>query len=1088
MNTPAQDDLTIIGIGSSAGGLEAIRELVANLPTDLQVSYVVVQHMSPHHKSLMKELVARETKLAVENVTDGVTPAANVIYITPPKTDVVFRDGKLHLVDPSKEPAIAKPSVDRFLISLAESHGARTMAIILSGTGSDGAYGVQAIREAGGITIAQDTESAKYDGMPQSAITTGCIDLILRPLDIGPHLHNILTSSHDFSNFQQGEFVESPITDLLQILLARTRVDFRDYKKATIGRRIERRMVALGIESQEEYTQFCRTNPHAVDDLFKDLLISVTRFFRDKEEFAQLQALLPKLIADRGDGPLRVWIAGCATGEEAYSIAILLAELLGTPTNALKSKVQIFATDIDKNALQVARRGSYNASALNDIPDDIAEKYFIHQGDSIRVVDSIRNVILFSDHNVCQDPPFQKIDLLCCRNLLIYFENNLQKKVMSRFHYSMPPHGLLFLGTAESVAGSENLFVADKSAPHIYHKRGLSVSKDPTYTLPQVPSISRRSTPRTKATENAPSTDRQLFEALVQSLGENSILVTEDYSIARVYGAISPYIEMNSATNLKMHIDLLRSPLREEARSLVTIALKNKSHRAGVRHLVANASGDEVRLDVYPIVASQINERAALVVFTPFKSEPVTTTLDTLGIKDNVAVSERIISLENEVATTRDALQQTIEELETSNEELQSLNEELQSTNEELQATNEELETSNEELQSTNEELITVNEELQVTASELSGRTGELTSVLQSTPLAILVTDYALQVRQATPAAKKMFNIEQPIGSPHISQIPLPTEYPALAPMCGEALKLGQTVSTEFSSNGTQVIITCSPYFEPQGQILGVTIVVSEFPGLARELEHILNSSGVLLMNRDRDGKILRISEQAAKIIGETRASALGKSLYDLIPENQANRIREDDRNILNNTAKTPTTKGELGPLDGSSSHHLQFHRFRYNLPVTNEPTIYTFATDLTETEMAHKRADALLDQIMTIPKIAGLSYWTLDPKTKEIYWSEGVFKIHRVNIEDGAPPYEEAINMYHPDDIDRVKAIVARGSESGEFKFRARLLVRSGEIVHIESHGIVRQDHWGETDKIVGIFRELSPHEISQPAADWAE
>jgi two-component system CheB/CheR fusion protein len=825
-----QDNITIIGIGSSAGGLEAIRELVATLPTNLNVAYVVVQHMSPHHKSLMTELVARQTSLDVQDVTDGIRPKSNVVYVTPPKTDVVYEDGKLRLVAPSHELASPKPSVDRFLSSLADRHGERSVAIILSGTGTDGAYGVQAIREAGGITIAQDTESAKYDGMPMAAMQTGCVDLVLRPFEIGTHLQKILSSPRDFDAFRQGASEKSPVADLLQILLARTRVDFRDYKQTTINRRIERRMVALGIESHEEYTQFCRENPNAVDALFKDLLISVTRFFRDKSEFEQLRELLPGLLEKRKSAPLRVWVAGCATGEEAYSIAILLAEALGGPKKQLKDHVQIFATDIDKDALEVARKGVYGLASLNDIPKRLSDQYFIQQNDGIRVIDTLRSAILFSDHNVCQDPPFQKVDLLCCRNLLIYFGNPLQHKVMSRFHYATTEDSLMFLGTAESVAGSDEMFIQDSNSAHIYRRRSIRRPGGAAFNKARSAPTSRRSLPMPTPHVPGHSTDRQMFEALVASLGRNSVLVTDDYAIVRVHGNVSSFIEVNESSNLKMHIDLLRRPFREEARSLVTLALKNAEHRSGVRHLLAEGDDAEIRLDVYPIIARDINERAALVVFNEVQIDRTKET-DRGRQEDGTEDSDRIRSLEDEVATTREALQQTIEELETSNEELQSLNEELQSTNEELQATNEELETSNEELQSTNEELITVNEELQVTAAELSGRTGELTSVLQTAPLAIMVLDTALQISQATNAAAEMFNLSKPVSNPHVSQCELPFNFPNLAPICNETLKLGDVISREFTSGMSRYKLTCSPFFDIRGQIKGITMVISEFVG-----------------------------------------------------------------------------------------------------------------------------------------------------------------------------------------------------------------------------------------------------------------
>ncbi|XDA99621.1 chemotaxis protein CheB [Sulfitobacter sp. LCG007] len=952
------DDLTIIGIGSSAGGLEAIRELVATLPADLKVTYVIVQHMSPHHKSLMTELVSRQTELKVQDATDGVVPQPNVIYITPPKTDIIYDSGKLRLIEPSPEVASPRPSVDRFLLSLADKHGEKSMAIILSGTGTDGAYGVQAIREAGGITIAQDAGSAKYDGMPTAAVQTGCVDLILRPHDIGKHLQKILTAPRDFEDLKKASHDKNPLSDLLQILLARTRVDFHDYKQSTVKRRIDRRMMALGIESREEYTQFCRDNPQAVDALFKDLLISVTRFFRDKGEFDRLAAMIPALLEKHSDRPLRVWIAGCATGEEAYSVAILLSEALGGPKVQLKDYVQIFATDIDKDALAVARRGVYGIAALNNIPKAFAEQYFIRQNDGIRVIDSLRSAILFSDHNVCQDPPFQKIDLLCCRNLLIYFNNGLQYRVMSRFHYALNPSSLLFLGTAESIAGSDELFIQDKNSQHIYRKRSIQRQENVPFSRAREGSNKRLSKPNAQPAAGQ-STERQMFEALLLGLGKNSILVTDEYSIVRVQGNVSPFIEMNAQSNLKMHIDLLRRPYREEARSLVALALKSGEHRSGIRHEMNADNRTDLRLDVYPIIARDINERAALVVFNELPAERQRSKRGSADEDRHSPENDRIRVLEDEVATTREVLQQTIEELETSNEELQSLNEELQSTNEELQATNEELETSNEELQSTNEELITVNEELQVTAAELSGRTGELMSVLETAPLAIMVLDPALQIVQATNAAAELFGLARPIANPHVSQCSLPENFPSLAPICSETLKLGEAVDKEFKSRGAQVKLTCSPFFDMRGQMKGVTLVVSEFPGMALEMDMLLDHAQIHMISRSPDSKIVRISECAAAALGTTRKEAEGDSYRDLVNEAAARDAWDEDHKLIDGTDgirhSTRTVESRFG------DRRSWMREFRFLMPETEarSTSVYTIAFDVTDLIEGAERREA---------------------------------------------------------------------------------------------------------------------------------
>ena len=1074
--TENEGDLTIIGIGSSAGGLEAVRELVVTLPSDLPVSYVVVQHMSPHHKSLMTELVARQADFTVEDVKDGTVPEQNVIYITPPNTDVIYADGCLKLCDPSPDPASPKPSVNRFLLSLAENHGEKSMAVILSGTGSDGAYGVQAIREAGGITIAQDTNSAKYDGMPYAAVQTGCVDLVLRPLEIGTHLAKILSSLRDFESFRTSAIQDTPISDLLQILLARTRVDFREYKQTTIGQCIERRMLALGIHSLEEYTTFCRNSPEAVDALFKDLLISVTRFFRDRTEFDELQKLLPQMVEDRGEGPIRVWIAGCATGEEVYSIAMLLSEALGGANVDLKSHVQIFATDIDKNALQVARGAVYGVGALDDIPPDLAEKYVIRQRNGIRMIDSLRNAILFSDHNVCQDPPFQNLDLICCRNLLIYFGNALQQKVMSRFHYALKSHGLLFLGTAESVAGSDELFVQDRKSGHIFHKRIL---RSTTYSHGSIPNPTY--TPRQIRVPEKPertlSTDRQFFEALAHSLGENSVLVTDDYSIVRVYGNISNFIEVSEASSLKMHLDLLKSPLREEARSLMTIALKNKAHRSGVRHLLAATDEKEVRLDVYPIVAKEINERAALIVFTPVKVEKKALSEKDLKKLDEGVAAERIRNLETEVASTREALQQTIEELETSNEELQSLNEELQSTNEELQASNEELETSNEELQSTNEELITVNEELQVTASELSERTGELTSVLESAPLAIVVVDSAFQIIQATRPAVAMFGIKLPIASPHISQCELPDGFPSLAPLCSEALQMGSTVFREFNSDGDRVKLSCSPYFEENGQIQGATIVVTEFPHLTEEMEMVLRAGNIFYMRRNLKGEIFRISASYAEVLGVTPDEAVGRNIQEFLPADVAKEMMKNDARYIKGDTSATSQNISFTAANTNAPVWLSITRYGATLEGPKGPTVYTFGGNVTDLIEARDKAQNRVDDMKSLQNFAGVGFWEVDLANNAMYWSDEVHRIHRTDPRTFSAKMEEGISFYHPDDREEVRKLVENVIKNGgNFHFVKRLVAADETIVTVESHGIAITDTTGKVVKINGFFRELSP------------
>lgn len=883
----------VVGIGSSAGGLEAVREFVASLPIDSGASYVIVQHMSPQHKSLMTPLVASETNVKVTDAVDGITVEPNVIYITPPRKDVLIKNGRLCLVDSSKDAGKPKPSVDRFLTSLAEDRGEKSVAIILSGTGSDGACGVQAIREQGGITIAQDGMSAKYDGMANAAIETGCIDLILRPSEIGTHLKNILLTPRNLDQFKGREDVASPLTSIEQILLAQTRVDFREYKQSTIQRRIDRRMVTHEISTVEEYAAFCRNDPSEVDALFKDLLISVTRFFRDKSEFEDLKPFIKQLVeASTDENPLRIWVAGCATGEEAYSIAITLAEAFGGPTELTRSKTQIFATDIDRSALDHARQGQYVRGALYDLPQDLADKYFIQQGDYVQVVKALRSAIVFSDHNLCQDPPYLNVDLICCRNVMIYFGIKLQNKVLSRLHYAMKPEGYLFVGTAESIGNAQQLFAPDGKNGHIFRK--LPLKRRERYAAQTFSASWRNRNPQISQTSNegtfpsqAATAEGQIFDALVRSLGQNSILISHDFNILRIFGDISPYINMSENTMLVLKLSLLRSPYVEEARSLITLALKRGERRVGIRHI---ENDDEiVRLEAYPITARHVDEKMTLLTINRWTREEFEqlygTASTSSGLSPQIA-QVHFRELDQELSNTREALQQTIEELETSNEELQSLNEEMQSSNEELQATNEELETSNEELQSSNEELITVNEELQVRSSEMSAMNAELGSILTNVPMPLIVLDNALQVVRASKAATELFKIESPMKMPHISQVHLPVGFPGLIEICNKSLEKGESVIVEFKSQNRHYRLQCAPFMGELGHLIGTTLVFSErlfSKTPEQELTALLEQAPMHMLRIDENGDILSISQLTAKLLGMKPEDCVGQSGQKLL-------------------------------------------------------------------------------------------------------------------------------------------------------------------------------------------------------------
>ncbi|MEM8729051.1 MAG: chemotaxis protein CheB [Pseudomonadota bacterium] len=825
------DGAVLVGVGSSAGGLEAIREFVRALPADINASFIVAQHMAPKYRSHMVPLVASETELVVADVVDGLEPAPGHVYITPPNHDVTFDGRTLLLHDPNALAGAPKPSVDRLLISLAENAQARSIGIILSGTGTDGAYGIQAIRERGGITIAQDDGSAKYDGMPNAAIETGCTDLILSPREIGSHLSRILESRDHMKELRAEDHESDAISEILQIVSMRTSVDFREYKSTTIHRRIERRMLALDVPTKEEYTEICRSTPREVDTLYKDLLISVTNFFRDKEEFRRVGRVIQRIVDDAMGDPIRIWTAGCATGEETYSIAILVAEALGGAESLKNHNVQIFATDLDEKALTLAREGRYRAAAQQDIPQEFAEKYFAIKGEFIEVDHRLRNLVLFTKHNICSDPPFLKLDLVVCRNLLIYLRPKMQNKVFSRLNYALNEDGMLFLGKSESVSVANDLFVPIERQGHIFKKHALSrqsTGRTASALLASAPPgpITPLGRPRALKKTAQDALLRQIT-SLEAAIAPMSLRVSLDHKVLKVHGNWTDYIEISDGAMTQLSTRMLIPPLDQEAFSLVTLASKHGERRRGIVHRGVGRDGENHQFGAYPVTSSEDDPYVLLTMETWTPEPSSRTPPQQLDPGQGGDSGEVILSLQSELDSTRETLQQVIEELETSNEELQTLNEELQSANEELQATNEELETANEELQSTNEELITVNEELNVNTDELQNVNAEMESVFSHLGAALIVVDAALQLRRVNDDGTALLGWNETLFGTHLSQMPYPPGFPNINEICAQATLTGTPSRTIIDIDGRDHSMICTPFYSRTKRVIGCSMLIT---------------------------------------------------------------------------------------------------------------------------------------------------------------------------------------------------------------------------------------------------------------------
>ncbi|UOG90900.1 MAG: ATP-binding protein [Candidatus Thiothrix sulfatifontis] len=717
VNKKEDDNRTIIvGIGASAGGLEALRALVPNLPIDDRVVYILAQHLDPKHSSMMVPILARETKLPIAELQHNQSIQTGMFYIIPPGMDAFYASGRFHL---EKATGIGpKPSVDRLFASLAENHGRHSVGIILSGTGTDGTHGIRAIKAEGGITIAQLESTARFDSMPHSAIGTGHVDLALPPEDIAQQIHDMLAQPDiSFLFTSKPEPSEDEIQEILRMLLDQTGTDFRDYKRNTLLRRIERRMTVHKCKQLSEYAAYLKQKPEELYELHNDILISVTSFFRDTDAYQALRRVIEDVVPEGGH-EIRVWVAGCATGEEAYSIAIMLSEYLGN--RIARYKIQIFGTDLYDGVLTIARQARYSKASVAGIDQRILDKYFIQKDGEYQLTQTIRNMVLFARHDLVRDPPFSHLNLVSCRNVLIYFNQTLQRNVLESFHYGLEPDGIMFLGKSETIGGSDRLFVTVDRKSRIYRRRS-DVKGHLPYLLQNRSLREQRNQQYSNNLRDKPRAKLQdsIDKLLVNIYQPACIMLDDRQEIVYVRGNVDPYLGFAEGRAALGVLDLIRTELRQDLRGLIYKA-RRTDETISSRRINFTLNGEPVRVVMrtrhFP--AGKLTEtEVSVVIFEvlPANDYPVTPEQEAISVSDALRIKE----LEEELREVRESLQTTIEELETSNEELQSTYEEAQSTNEELYTSSEELQTSNEELQSTNEELRTVNQEVSVKSSEL---------------------------------------------------------------------------------------------------------------------------------------------------------------------------------------------------------------------------------------------------------------------------------------------------------------------------------------------------------------------------------
>lgn len=763
----------VVAVGASAGGLEAFSNLLRALPADAGLALIFIPHLDPTHESAMVELLARTTRMPVHQAGDAMTVEVNSVYVLPPNTDMTISESVLHLARRDAGRGLHMP-IDTFFRSLAEDQGSNAVGVILSGTASDGTLGMAAIKNGGGITFAQDYESAKYDGMPHSAVEAGVADYVLPPARIAQELVRIQSRPADREPHEDAfDGKDRLLKEIFRLLKTYSKVDFVDYKVATIRRRILRRMNINRVSELGDYVRILHRNPQEVEALYRDVLINVTSFFRNPEVFDSLREVVyPKVLADRSSSdPVRVWVPGCSTGEETYSHVVSLVEMLSEMR--VEVPIQIFGTDLSEGAIQRARSGIYKENIAQEVSEIRLRRFFHKVTGGYQIAKSIRDMCVFARQNVFSDPPFSRMDLISCRNVLIYLSPILQKKVIPIFHYALKPGGFLLVGSTEGLlgAGADILTMVDRKSK-IYQKK--AVPSPVTFGLTinaQAPAEQERQRPqRVQKEEEQPKTptdvQREADRLLLSKYVPSAVVVNDNLDILQTRGRTSRFLELPAGKATLNLLKMARSGLLYELRGLI-----DKARKTGVpaaKDGISVEDGDSavvVRLEVVPFRTPARDERHLLVLFEETGQHPAAAQPKSVPKRSAKELSDtkdiQIAQLKQELASTKEYLQSIIEGQEATNEELQSANEEIQSGNEELQSTNEELQTSKEELESANEELNTVNEEIQHRNQQLAQLSNDLINLLNSTTIPLIMLGEDLHIRRYTPEAERVFGFTE---------------------------------------------------------------------------------------------------------------------------------------------------------------------------------------------------------------------------------------------------------------------------------------------------------------------------------------
>ncbi|WP_324721059.1 chemotaxis protein CheB [Salinimicrobium sp. HB62] len=934
--TPA--DSRIVAIGASAGGLEALKAFFENVPQETRSAYVIIQHLSPDYKSMMGELLARSTRLPIKEVEDGMEVLQGHIYLIPPVNNLVIKNNVLHLLEKPKNPTLNLP-IDMFFESLAREHKEKAIGIILSGTGSDGTRGARAIKENDGMIMVQEPEEAQFDGMPRSAINTGLVDYVLPVKEMGVELDNFLSAPSIF-HFKDGDIAydQTELMKILNYIDQETGLDFREYKRSTLARRVARRVSVCKCRSLSEYFSYLSSTQGEVDILYREFLIGVTKFFRDSKVWETLrEKVIPQMIDSRKNGDtIKIWDVACSTGEEAYSFAMCFFEEIEKQGKDIELK--IFATDIAEKHLEIGGRGRYPESIAADVPPEFLSKYFASKPHKYEVVEKLRRSVIFSKHNVIKNPPFSNMDLVSCRNLLIYFQPAIQTKALSVLHYSLKKDGILVLGTSESIHTQQNNFAEVDRKWKIYRNIRPSnrleggLSHTPSHIVPgrfnghktAVEPIIYKS----PTAANYQKLTSDFNETVLDHFKAASVYVDSDYNILEAIGEFRKYANLpvsGFSTNL---LDMLGTDLKYLVQNSLKKA-KKLQQKVYYKDAVFEHHGEKKGVDILvkPLPSNHLDSETTFMI-TFLEKE---LNLEDVEKVDNITLTTRtkeyVSNLEEELKQTKEELQTSLEEIETSNEELQAANEELLASNEELQSTNE-------ELQSVNEEINTVNAENLQKMDDLAALNADINNLLESTQIGTIFLDSSLCIRKFTPAIKEHFSfLNSDVGRP-ISHFTGNIGKSNLLERCKRVLNTGKTLEKAVvSKEGIHYLRRISPYINTNQEIDGVVITFIEIENLQKSKEKLQASERRFKSFYEEDPvmhisvnpqnyKILHCNKMTVRQLKyDSKEELVGKSIYDLYNEDSQVEALKSSKEfaeqgvLVNLEQKILTKNGETLPV-----------------------------------------------------------------------------------------------------------------------------------------------------------------------------